>query len=549
MSKPQRIALIIGNGRYQNSRPLVNPVNDAALITQRLLDLGYEIVGGATSKNNTTALTAGMDLASVQMVALVGEFLAKVQPGATAVIYYAGHGLQVEGRNYLVPVDDTLDASLPDFGLVEIKPRIETLTGRVGEDGVAVVFLDACRDDPMSKEQRKRLLDLLDPAEKAEHGQEPEVSSTRSRGGLSTMKIAPASGSGRTFIGFATAPGDYAYDGKEGSKNSPFARALGKHLAIRGLDIEKFYDRVELDVRDTVLQEHGKVQDPWSETNLSRPVYLHPSSGWPVVVLGLLGGLAGLGICATIFDANGLGEVSGRPWIWFGGLLFGLVATFGTLKWGSGRPFDAFLTLVGPAIGFALALAIMKIIPVTAPSNIATREGASFEVASRVYFIVTLLGGGLYLVGIALLWMSDPPEWPKRPIQWLNRILTWALPFIVVGGLLLLESYISRANPLLTALALFTVMGGVIYAMSVALACRAQRGLFGQFGPITGAISVGLMMAVLFAMYASWTSRLGLPQEQSLFHLIGFGAFWHLLLGAQLGYCFAYYVPDHERVR
>lgn len=549
MASQQRIALIIGNGAYQNSRPLVNPVNDAALVTRRFLDLGYEVVGGATSSHCETGLTAGMDLASMQMVALIGEFLTKVQPGATAVVYYAGHGLQVEGRNYLVPVDDTLDRSLPNFGLIEIKPRIETLTARVGEEGVAVVLLDACRDDSMTRDQRKRLLDLLDEAERVEHGQGQEASSTRSRGGLSTIKMTPAAGGGRTFVGFATAPGDYAYDGKQGSINSPFARALGKHLAIRGLEIEQLYDRVALDVRDTVLREHGKIQDPWSETNLSRPLYLHPSSGLPIVVLGLLGGLAGLGICAAIFDANGLGEVSGRPWIWFGGLLFGLVATFGTLKWGSGRPFDAFLTLVGPAIGFALALAIMKIIPVTAPSNIATREGASFEVASRVYFIVTLLGGGLYLVGIALLWMSDPPEWPKRPIQWLNRILTWALPFIVVGGLLLLESYISRANPLLTALALFTVMGGVIYAMSVALACRAQRGLFGQFGPITGAISVGLLMAMLFAMYASVSTQLGMSQGQSLPLLIGFGAFWHLLLGAQLGYCFAYYVPDHERVR
>lgn len=551
MASQQRIALIIGNGKYQNSRPLANPVNDAALITRRFLDLGYEVVGGATSSHYETGLTAGMDLASVQMVALIGEFISKVQPGATAVMYYAGHGLQVEGRNYLVPVDDTLDRSLPNFGLVEIKPRIETLVSRVCEDGVAVVLLDACRDDSMTKEQRKRLLDLFDPADRAEHGQEQEqeASSTRSRGGLSTIKIAPTSGGGRTFVGFATAPGDYAYDGKQGSINSPFARALGKHLAIRGLEIEQLFDRVALDVRDTVLLEHGKIQDPWSETNLSRPLYLHPSSGLPIIVLGLLGGLAGLGICATIFDANGMAEVSGRPWVWFAGLFFGLVATFGTLKWGSGRPFDLFLTLVGPAIGYALALAIMKIIPETTSWNIASRAGPASETAGTVYMTVTLLGGALYLAGITRLWMATPPAWPRTPLQWLNRILTWALPFIVVGGLLLLESYISRTNPLLTALALFTVMGGVIYAMSVALACRAQRGLFAFFGPITGGISVGLLMAVLFAVYASLSSSLGMNQAQSLPLLIGFGAFWHLLLGAQLGYCFAYYVPDHERVR
>ena len=70
--------------------------------------------------------------------------------------------------------------------------------------------------------------------------------------------------------------------------------------------------------------------------------------------------------------------------------------------------------------------------------------------------------------------------------------------------------------------------------------------LFSQFGPITGGISVGLLMAVLFAIYASISNRLGMNQAESTVMLIGFGAVWHMLLGAQLGYCFAYYVPDHK---
>jgi apolipoprotein N-acyltransferase len=82
----------------------------------------------------------------------------------------------------------------------------------------------------------------------------------------------------------------------------------------------------------------------------------------------------------------------------------------------------------------------------------------------------------------------------------------------------------------------------------VALACRAQRGLFSQFGPITGAISVGLLMAVLFAFYASISNQLGMSQQQSRPLLVALGAIWHLLLGAQLGYCFTYFVPDHARL-
>lgn len=548
MAKQQRIALVIGNGRYSTSRPLENPVNDAALITRRFLDLGFEIYGGASTEEHQTGLTSGMDLTSVQMVALIGQFMSHVTPGALAVIYYAGHGLQVGGKNYFVPTDDTLDKTLPDLGLVEIKPRLETLAARVGAQGTCVIFLDACRDDPMTNDQRMQLLRLMGPAQKAEYGQEDTLTSA-TRGGLSTFKISRQESTGRTFIGFATAPGDYAYDGAKGTTNSPFARALGEQLKIRGLDIEALFDRVALDVRDIVEIECKRVQDPWSETNLSNPVWLNPRDTIPISILGLLGGLAGLLICLGIFDHKGLAEPAQYVWMWGLGLLFGLVVAAGTMIWGSKRWFDAFLGLVGPAIGFALAFSILKLIPETTQWNINTRFGASHADAGRVYLTVTLLGGALYLVGITRLWMTTPPPFPRTPLQWLNRILTWSLPFIVVAGLLLLQNYIDRTKPLTTAFALFTVLGGVIYAMSVSLACRAQRGLFAQFGPITGGISVGLLMAVLFAIYASVTDGWKISQADSLPLLVAFGAFWHLLLGAQLGYCFAYYIPDHVRIR
>lgn len=552
MASQQRIALIIGNGAYQNSRPLANPVNDAALITRRFLDLEYEIVGGATSSDNETGLSAGMDLASVQMVGLIGEFISKVKPGATAVIYYAGHGLQVEGRNYLVPVDDTLDRSLPNFGLIEIKPRIETLVSRLGEDGVAVVLLDACRDDSMTKEQRKRLLDLLDPVERAEHGQEQDTSSTRSRGGLSTIKIAPTAGGGRTFVGFATAPGDYAYDGKKGSINSPFARALGDHLAIRGLEIEALYDRVALDVRARVLEEHGKIQDPWSETNLSRSLYLYPRTPLPVFALGAAGAVAGAVVSSLVFSG---GSIARPPadWAWFLGGVFGLVGFWGTLQWGSKRLEHAVFAFLGPLFGFAVALAVLMMIPdFPAKLDLDAKVSPARQHASTVFIWATLIGMVVYFIGAILTRISNKEPWPRSFLGRVNRLVTWLLPVLMAITLISLDNLLAFANPYVTAVTLCALLAGILYAVSAELGCRPQLGLFREFGAFTGAVSVGLLMAVLFAAYAWIHFKVygaRLPAETLQTIMVGFGAFWHMLLGAQLGYCFAYYVPDHKRVR
>jgi uncharacterized membrane protein len=106
----------------------------------------------------------------------------------------------------------------------------------------------------------------------------------------------------------------------------------------------------------------------------------------------------------------------------------------------------------------------------------------------------------------------------------------------------------SAACSVLTAIAMFAVLGGVIYAGSVALSLRAQGGLFSQFGPFTGAMTVGLLMAALFAIYQSLLAQFGVSQDHPTAHLLlmALGTLWHGLLGAQVGYCLAYYVPDHR---
>lgn len=539
----QRIALVIGNSRYQHA-PLSNPVKDAALITARLRALEFEIVGGVSDNPDDRTGSPGANLNFMEMNVLLATFMGKLEPGGTAVIYYAGHGLQVADQNCLVPVDASLSEDQPDLGLVKIRDKIATIIGKLGGDGTLAVFLDACRNDPLDPDQKLRLLGILQRTEPAEQG--GRGLGAPGQGSFASFKMPPHANCGRTFIAFATAPGDVAMDGAEG--NSPFALALDRHLGVRGLEIEEFYDRVSLDVLDDVARANkGKVQDPWSESNLNRRLFLHPRSGWPIIALGLAGLLAGLVICLAIFENGRLIDPTGRPWIWSLGLLFGLAAAAGTWFWGSGRISDTFLAFAGPGFGFALALAVLKLLPDVATANVKFSPGPSAALAKDVFIGVTIAGGLLYFLGTAIVWWENAPERPQNPLQWLNRILTWSLPLIIVLALLKLQSYVSATNPLDSVKALFTVVGGIIYAISVALSCRGQRGNFSQFGPMTGAITVGMMMPTIFAAYAAVSGRNDISPADGQWLLVTLGALWHLLLGAQLGYCFTYYVPDHKR--
>ncbi len=540
MPKPNRIALVIGNSAYDPD-PLPNPVRDAALITRRLALLGFKIIGGASNEKHQTGFNEGADPTTQKTFALVQQFMSELTPGCEAVIYYAGHALQVGDQNYLMPIDTDLDPSKPDLGLIKIKDCIQRAAARAGADGIVAVFLDACRNNPLDDQQMRVMLGRFADAQPVEYGQGGAVAV--SRGGLSSMKMDANADQARTFIGLATAPGDVAYDGKKGNPNSPFAQALDRHLATRGLEIEELYNRVAKDVLDQVGQEIRRYQDPWSETNLNRNYCIHPTSARPVIYLGLAGLIVGLIIGYCIFFNGKIINPVAHWSIWGLGALFGLIASAGTMLWGSKRPIDACFAFFGPTVGFALALALLQIIPSFDTGR--TPKPLDRPFAEGVYWYVTLFGGALFYLGTALVWKRNLPAWPRSFLQWLNRFLTFFLPLIVVAVLLRLQYYLSNANPLDAVIAMYAVLGGVIYTASMALALRAQRGLFGQFGPFTGAISVGLLMSAFFAVYLAITNNMA-PDQSNLW-LIGLGAVWHMLLGAQLGYCFAYYVPDHKK--
>jgi uncharacterized caspase-like protein len=231
-----RVAFVVGNGAYKNVTSLPNPPIDAKAIAGLLRNVGFEVVEGTNLTRDT-------------MTERLLEFGKKAQGADVAVFFYAGHGIAVDGTNYLLPVDADLKSEM-DVKLGSAINIDVTLDQTMGDAKVKLVFLDACRDNPFAAKIR---------------------SAARSRSvnvqtGLAEMK----SGEG-TLIAFATGPGQTALDGQEGT-NSPFTRALMANLTKPGVEIQQAMTLV----RAQVNEETKKGQLPWDHTNLTGSVYLNP---------------------------------------------------------------------------------------------------------------------------------------------------------------------------------------------------------------------------------------------------------------------------------
>ena len=224
-----RYALVIGNSDYRYAPSLANGVNDAKAIARVLDEIGFEV-------------TLGLDADASTFRELIGKFRRNLQPGDISLFYYAGHGLQANGENYLLPVDAAL-RRLADLGL-EAERLQDIIAAMTAEENTAIVLLDACRDNPFVRQLG---------------GQ------SQSRG-LAIGKGLGALDAGRgVFIGFATQPGNVALDGA--AKHSPFADALVKRLKTPSIDIEILMRRVRLDVMNATS---GR-QIPWSNSSLVEP--------------------------------------------------------------------------------------------------------------------------------------------------------------------------------------------------------------------------------------------------------------------------------------
>src|SRR6202022_1791271 len=214
----KRIALVVGNSAYQNITRLDNPRNDATLMADTLSSLGFTLIGGR----------AQLDLDKAALDTDVQNFGRQIQGADVALFYYAGHGVQVNGSNYLVPVgaNPTREADV-DFQMVDINLVLRQMQG--SGTRLNMVILDACRNNPFGA----RGLRSAD-------------------GGLAQMR-APEG----TLISYATQPGSVAQDGSDG--HSPYTKALATTIKQAGLDIFQTFNQVGLAVK----RETGGSQQPW----------------------------------------------------------------------------------------------------------------------------------------------------------------------------------------------------------------------------------------------------------------------------------------------
>lgn len=235
-----RVALVIGNAAYQNTEPLANPVNDAEAVAAALRRLDFAVIE-ATNEDK-----AGMQ-------ARMREFADALQDAKVSLFFYAGHGLQVQGRNYLVPVDATLQSEVDlSFEAVAVDVVLDLMEQVTPQ---RLVFLDACRDNPLAQRLARSA------------GQSRSLGVGR---GLARMN----SGVG-TLIAFATEPGKIALDGEDG--HSPFTRALLEHIDTRGLEIRQMLSRV----RATVIERTDGQQLPLDTSALIDDFYFAPADDAP----------------------------------------------------------------------------------------------------------------------------------------------------------------------------------------------------------------------------------------------------------------------------
>jgi uncharacterized caspase-like protein len=232
----RRVAFVVGNGAYKNVTQLPNPPIDAKAMAGVLRNAGFDVV-------------EGINLTRDKMTERLLEFGKKTQGADIAVFFYAGHGIAVDGVNYLLPIDADIKSEM-DVKLGNAINVDVTLDQTMNDSKVKLVFLDACRDNPF--------------AAKIKAGATSRSVSVAT--GLAEMK----SGEG-TLIAFATGPGQTALDGQEGT-NSPFTRALMANITQPGIEIQQAMTQV----RAQVNEETHKGQLPWGHTNLIGAVYLNP---------------------------------------------------------------------------------------------------------------------------------------------------------------------------------------------------------------------------------------------------------------------------------
>lgn len=217
----KRVALVVGNAAYKYAAPLSNTLNDAKAISNLLTKAGFDVV------------EARADLGVVDFKRALRDFVHTAQDADIAVVYYAGHGIEIRGTNYLIPIDAKLASDYDAEDEAVTLDRIILAVEPVKQ--LRLIVLDACRDNPFMRKMQRAI------AQRAVTG------------GLAPVEPA----TGNTLVAFAAKAGSTSYDGT--GANSPFTTALIKHIAEPGLDIRIALGRV----RDEVIKSTGNRQEPF----------------------------------------------------------------------------------------------------------------------------------------------------------------------------------------------------------------------------------------------------------------------------------------------
>jgi tetratricopeptide (TPR) repeat protein len=239
-SQRRRIALVVGNSGYKNVPALANPEKDAAAIAASLRNIGFESV------------TLVVDATREKLINSLRAFAEEAEKADWAMVYYAGHGIEVNGQNYLIPIDSKL-ASDRDVQFEAI-PLDQVLASLEGAKKLKLVLLDACRDNPFAPQMRRTETAAAAPATST------GVASATSRSigrGLGEVKV-----QGASLVVFAAKHGETALDGEGG--NSPFAVAMVQRIATPGVEINKIFRLV----RDDVMEATAGRQEPYTYGSL-----------------------------------------------------------------------------------------------------------------------------------------------------------------------------------------------------------------------------------------------------------------------------------------
>jgi uncharacterized caspase-like protein len=244
----KRLALVLGNSAYKNVSPLTNPANDATDLAQKLKSLQFEVI-------------VATDVGHAKMVSLLQQFKDRVTREHVALFFFAGHGVTVNNESFLIPIDAPSEIELDDKG----DPRAEAVTHHLVRmssvltpleaSKIGIVFLDACRTNAAQPDLSLRFVSLQTSR---------AVQVLR---GTGRTEIKPSPYSAGVFRAYATQLDNVASDGA--GRNSPFTRALLKHIGAKGIPIQEMMIRV----RKEVMQETANKQVPWEEAALNESFF------------------------------------------------------------------------------------------------------------------------------------------------------------------------------------------------------------------------------------------------------------------------------------